>query len=94
MPKGTRGGENTKIPQGMRRAVYERYKADGFTNTDIARIHREAEAMREQMRRNQERREREGPRPITSGTYERAMRRTAREVEGWLTGGRGRGRGR
>lgn len=65
-------------PEGMTTEVYERYKADGFTEDDIQRIWQDTLYFRSKMAEKREDRE------ITSSTYKNAQRRLDQDVKNWF----------
>ncbi len=67
-------------PKGMNIEIYDKYKSDGFTDSDISRIWNDTLYFRLKMKINSEKRERE----ITCSTYERAQNRLKREVDSWF----------
>ena len=56
-------------PEGIRQDIYERYQADGFSESDIERIWQDILYFRSKMAEKRE------PREITSSTYERAQKK-------------------
>lgn len=65
-------------PEGMRQDIYERYQADGFSESDIQRIWQDTLYFRSKMAEKKEARE------ITSSTYENAQRKLTKEVTNWF----------
>lgn len=82
------GGKSSssKIPDGMKKEVYDRYKKDGFNDDEIAGIWRNTQATRAQMQQRMDngtfggRKEHE----VTSSTYTRAQNRLTRDVENFV----------
>ena len=65
-------------PEGMRQDIYERYQADGFSESDIERIWQDTLYFRSKMAEKRE------PREITCSTYERAQANLKNDVESWF----------
>jgi hypothetical protein len=77
---GGRGGAGGGKPVGMSESSYARYKADGFSASEIKGIWKNTLTMRAQMAENQGKEQRE----ITSSTYERAQKNLTKKVSGWF----------
>lgn len=65
-------------PEGMQQDIYERYQADGFTESEIEKIWQDTLYFRGKMAEKGEGRE------ITSSTYERAQKNLKRDVDNWF----------
>lgn len=65
-------------PEGMQQDIYERYQADGFTESEIEKIWQDTLYFRGKMAEKREERE------ITSSTYERAQKKLNQEVTSWF----------
>ena len=77
---GGRGAAGGGMPAGMSKSSYERYKSDGFSNSEIKGIWKDTLAMRAQTKANQGKE----PREITSSTYERAQKSLNKKVNDWF----------
>lgn len=74
-------------PSGMSKTLYERYKAQGFSESEIAKIWDDTKRTRKRMSSKSSRARPESQ--VTSTTYENAQRRMQKNVNGWF--GRGMG---
>lgn len=77
--RGASSASSASIPNGMSRESYERYKSQGFSQSEIEKIWRDTQAVRKRELRK-ERTEQE----VTSTTYERAQRRLQRDIDNWF----------
>lgn len=77
--RGASSASSASIPNEMPRESYERYKSQGFSQTEIEKIWRDTQARRRRgLRRGRTEQE------VTSTTYERAQRQMQRNVDKWF----------
>lgn len=74
-------------PSGMSKTSYDRYKAQGFSDAQIAKIWDDTKRARKRMASSPSRARSEEQ--VTTTTYERAQRRLQKDVDKWF--GRGSG---